>query len=150
MSQDLKSLTQLIREIRTCFNQLKALSEKLNSGLGVNPSMRAVLEGLDAETGRTVPDLANERGVSRQHVQTVMNALLDENLVRVEENPEHKRSVLYLLTPEGTQTFEQVRKREADPMFQLASALPEAGTKQARDLIKLLNEHLKSQIEKET
>lgn len=150
MTQAAKTLTQLIREIRTCFNQMKALSEQLNAGLGITPSMRAVLEGLDAREGRTVPDLAKQRGVSRQHIQTVMNALLEQDLVRVVENPDHKRSVLYLLTPKGADTFEAVRRREAEPMTELAAALPDKEVDRARRLIAKMNDQLKSQIEKET
>ena len=150
MSQDAITLTQLIREIRTCFNLLKMLSEELNAGLGINPSMRAVLESLNVHAGRTVPELARPRGVSRQHIQTVMNALLEQGLVRAEDNPDHKRSVLYLLTPKGAKTFDEVRRREAEPMTKLAAALPEQDLEQARRLIAKLNNQLKSQIKKET
>jgi DNA-binding MarR family transcriptional regulator len=140
------TLTGLIREVRTCFNQLKSLSDQLNEGLGINASMRAVLEGLYGNEGRTVPDLARERGVSRQHVQTVMNALLDRNLVRAEDNPEHRKSALYVLTPKGDETFAEVRKREADPMISMASALSEHEMKTASALLARMNKELKTQI----
>lgn len=149
MTEATESLVGLIREIRTCFNLLKSLAEVLSSDLGINPSMRAVLEGLNHRDGRTVPDLARERGVSRQHIQTVVNALLEDELVRVEENPEHKRSVLYFLTPRGTDAFAEIQKREASPVTALASALPVEGVLQSRSLIARLNKELKSLIEKE-
>lgn len=149
MTEATETLVSLIREIRTCFNLLKSLAEQLGSDLGINSSMRAVLEGLGSSSGRTVPDLARERGVSRQHIQTVVNALLEENLVSVVENPEHKRSVLYLLTPGGAATFAEIQKREANPLAALACALPEDGVLQSRALIARLNEELKSLIEKE-
>lgn len=125
MPSETQSLTRLIREVRTCFNQLKHIAELTTEGLDINPSMRAVLEGLNHPEPRTVPDLAKEKGVSRQHVQTVMNALLEKNYVEPEDNPNHKRSVLYRLTPSGRETFEKIQRRETAPMTALAAALPE-------------------------
>lgn len=142
----METLTHLIREVRTCFNQLKSLSDQLNEGLGVNASMRAVLEGLHSNDGRTVPDLARERGVSRQHVQTVMNSLLDRNLVRAEDNPEHKKSVLYVLTPKGAEIFAEVGRREAAPMVSLADAFSEQEINTACALLARMNRELKAQI----
>lgn len=142
-----QALTQLIREVRTCFNQLKSLSEQLSAGLGITPSMRAVLEDLDLETGRTVPDLARKRGVSRQHIQTVMNTLADQDLVRAVDNPGHKRSVLYLLTPAGAETFAEVRRREAAPMAALSDALPTDDLARASALLTRLNALLADRID---
>ena len=42
-------LMALIGQVRTCFNRLKALAEELHEDLGVNPSMRAVMETLAAK-----------------------------------------------------------------------------------------------------
>ena len=46
MPSETQSLARLIREVRTCFNQLKGISEITISDLDVTPSMRAVMEGL--------------------------------------------------------------------------------------------------------
>ncbi len=146
MADATEPLTRLVREIRTSFNLLRALAEQLSADLGINPSMRAVLEGLASGEGRTVPDLARERGVSRQHIQTVMNALLEQGLVRAVENPGHKRSVFYRLTRGGAEAFARVRAREAGPLAALAGALPEAEIDQARALIARLNGELESQV----
>jgi DNA-binding MarR family transcriptional regulator len=48
-----------------------------------------------------VPVLARARGVSRQHVQVVVDALEAEGLVTLEHNPDHRRSRLVRVTPEG-------------------------------------------------
>ena len=66
MTQSVQTLSTIIREIRTCLSQMKMLSEQLRSDLCVNPLMRAVLEGLSVDTGRSVPGLG---GVSRQRIQ---------------------------------------------------------------------------------
>jgi len=142
MNTKTETLTKLIREVRTCFNQLRTLAETLNADLGVNPSMRAVMESLSRNTPRTVPDLAQERGVSRQHVQKVINALLDQDMVQSGENPDHKRSVLYLLTPIGEQLFTEIRQREADPMRSLSAALSHSDMTTTAEVLSRMNQEL--------
>ncbi|KUJ77779.1 MarR family winged helix-turn-helix transcriptional regulator [Ruegeria profundi] len=137
-----ETVTRLIREVRTCFNQLRSLAENLNADLDVNPSMRAVMESLARDAHRTVPDLAKERGTSRQHVQKVINGLLDQELVKASENPEHKRSVLYLLTSKGDQVFAEIRRREAAPMRALSEALSQADIEQTSDVLSRMNQTL--------
>ena len=142
MTTQTKTLTHLIREVRTCFNQLRTLAETLSADMEVNPSMRAIMESLSQKVPRTVPDLAKERGTSRQHVQKVINSLLDEDLVLTVENPEHKRSVLYLLTPKGDQVFREIRQREAAPMRSLAQALDQSDIAVAADVLARMNQQL--------
>jgi DNA-binding MarR family transcriptional regulator len=142
MTTNTKAMTGLIREVRTCFNQLRTLAENLNADLGINPSMRAIMESLSHATPRTVPDLAQERGTSRQHVQKVINGLLDQDLAKSEENPDHKRSVLYLLTAKGEAAFTEVRQREAAPMQTLSDALKQSEITAATGLISRMNQEL--------
>jgi len=47
--------------------------------------MRAVLEGLDRSGPRTVPAMARARLVTRQHIQTILNELLERKLVETQE-----------------------------------------------------------------
>lgn len=119
-----QALTKVIRNVRGCFNLLKRLSEQLNEDLGINPSMRAVMESLFRHSPQTVPEIARERGVTRQHVQMIMNSLLEDRLVESRSNPAHRRSVLYCLTAEGLTAFEEIMRREAEPMRRIAAAMP--------------------------
>lgn len=149
MTTQTETLTRLIREVRTCFNQLRTLSELLNADLGINASMRAIMESLSQNVPRTAPELAQERGTARQHVQRVINRLLDQDLVRIEENPDHKRSVLYLLTPKGEKVFTEIRKREADPMRSLSETFSQADINVAADVLLRMNHKLDHLIKQE-
>ena len=146
MTAETETLTRLIREIRTCFNQLRSLAESLGADLEVNPSMRAIMESLFRDVPMTVPDLAKERGTSRQHVQKVINGLLDQGLVTVVENPEHKRSVLYLLSPKGEGVFAEIRQREAAPMRALSEALDQAEIENTAAVLSRMNDQLNQLI----
>lgn len=144
MPDQYEELDALIREIRTAFNRLKATAEALHADLGVTASMRAVLEALVRDAPRTVPDIAREKSVSRQHVQTVVNALIEAGLVSSRDNPGHKRSPLYQPTAQGKRLFAEIRAREAAPLARLAACLPEAELRDARRLLARLNEGLAS------
>ncbi|UCH74587.1 MAG: MarR family transcriptional regulator [Rhodospirillales bacterium] len=122
MKPKARQLYAVIRQVRTCFNRLKSLSDEMNRDLEVNASMRAVMEALSAE-GRTVPDIARARSVSRQHIQVNMDALLAKGLVESRANPAHKRSPLYLLTDGGEAIFAEIRRREVEVLEQLADGL---------------------------
>lgn len=144
MTQKQQEMTALIREIRTAFNRLKAIAEALHADLEVNPSMRAVLQALVSKAPQTVPEIAKERGVSRQHVQKVMNVLLEGGLVRTENNPDHKRSDFYHPTPRGEGVFAEIQTRELEPMEKLADALPEREIIAATQLLAQLNETIET------
>lgn len=79
--------------------------------------MRAVLEFLLRNGDTTVPDMARSRGVSRQQIQSLVNPLLEQGLVRTVANPAHRRSALIQLTGRGSQTIRRMRRREAQAFF---------------------------------
>lgn len=105
-------LYQLIWQTRRLFQRLRSTSEELLEGNGINASHRAVLEFLHQEQPQTVPQIAREKSVSRQHVQIIVNELLDLDLIKSSENPAHKRSPLIQLTSKGKALFESIQKKE--------------------------------------
>ena len=106
-------LEELIDETRLLWHALIAAAERLHAKERVTLGMRAVLEFLLVQGPVPVPEIARRRGVSRQHIQGLVNALLAENLVAVQENPAHRRSVLIGLTTNGERTIRRMKEREA-------------------------------------
>lgn len=148
MTEKEKALYRVFGEVRTCFNRLRSLAEHLHGDLGVNPSMRAVMETLAANGAQTVPDIARQKGVSRQHIQTIMNALGDAGFVELVDNPAHKRSPLFALTAKGEVVFAEIRERETEPLRALAEAMSLGTLDEARTFLAELNRQLQHQIEK--
>lgn len=70
-----------------------------------------VLRTLISEGPQTVPELARSRPVSRQHCQTIANALEAQGFIRFVENPRHKRSHLMEVTRKGRDRYERMRKQ---------------------------------------
>jgi DNA-binding MarR family transcriptional regulator len=115
------ALYQVIWQTRRLFQRLAATGDALHADVGLNASQRALLEFLEGREPQTVPEIARERGVSRQHVQILVNQLLGLGLVRTQENPAHRRSVLVERTEEGREVFKSVRRREAVGLTEMAA-----------------------------
>jgi DNA-binding MarR family transcriptional regulator len=95
----------------------------MHAAIGVTASVRAVMSALAAEDGRTVPELARERAVSRQHIQSVINEMLTDGLVEATRNPSHRRSARFVLTEEGRRRLRVIGERETQFLTRLAPAI---------------------------
>lgn len=62
-----------------------------------------------ANSGVTVPSIARVLGQSRQAVQRITDVMKKDGLLRYEDNPEHKRSVLVCLTDAGQDVYTSLR-----------------------------------------
>ncbi|MBX9746272.1 MAG: MarR family transcriptional regulator [Hyphomonadaceae bacterium] len=72
------------------------------------------LRTLVKEGPMTVPEMARTRPVSRQHCQTICNALEMQGLVEFIDNPKHKKSKLVRVTKKGRSRFESMRSQFLD------------------------------------
>ncbi len=116
-----EKMTALTAAVRAVFNRLKALGDDLHGDLEVTAAMRAVMEALSAEGAMTVPQIARIKGVTRQHIQLLTDALAEAGLAAVKENPAHRRSSLIALTDKGKRTFAKMRAREVPVVANLAN-----------------------------
>ncbi len=113
-SVDDSDLTVLIDEVRLLFHTLTHTAEALHRSRAINPSMRAVLEYLGRHGDSPVPRIAEARRVSRQHIQVIVNDLVESGLVELCTNPAHRRSKLATLTQLGGQTLADMLADEHD------------------------------------
>jgi len=104
------------------------------------------MASLAAAGGRAVPDLARERGVSRQHIQSVINELLGAGLVASVRNPSHRRSPLLALTDEGLRRLRSVEAREAEYLTRIAPAVSHLELAAASRLFDHLERDLAAQL----
>ncbi|WFB34928.1 MarR family winged helix-turn-helix transcriptional regulator [Kiritimatiellota bacterium B12222] len=127
----------LFEEIRLLHNRLRWLGDQVHEKVGQTSAKRSLLFSLYREGACTVPDLARERLVSRQIIQTQINLLLDEGLVASQINPRHKRSKQMVLTKKGRLLVEKMLEKES----KLLSA---AGSPLANESLAEMVEHLKT------
>ncbi len=129
-------LDGLLNEVRLLWHVLVQQGERLLADQPVTLAMRAVLEFLERHGAATVPRIARNRRVSRQHIQVIVNGLLQQRLVRMRENPAHKRSALAELTPRGQAMIAAIRQREAQFLGGLPFKVGGGELKQARRVLR--------------
>ena len=92
MSKKAQALEMLITETISLYQRLRAVAEDLHGFDRLSGGKRGVLRDLYINGEQTVPQMARSRPVSRQHIQTIVNPLHEEGLVKFVENPAHRRS----------------------------------------------------------
>lgn len=145
-SESKSTLYPLIWRVRRLFQTLRATSEALLEGYGINSSQRAVLEFMFQAPAQTVSQIAREKSVSRQHIQTVVNDLLALGLVITANNPSHKRSPLIRLTAEGKSLFLSIRKQETRFLKKVEAELSERDLRKAAATLQSVEDSLSTRL----
>jgi DNA-binding MarR family transcriptional regulator len=92
------ALTELILLVFRLNGRLLDAAERMAVAGGLTAARWQVLGGVLPEP-RTVADVARVMGLTRQSVQRVANALVDEGFATWEPNPRHRRAKLLAPTP---------------------------------------------------
>lgn len=108
----IEELLAFAAEIRLLFHALRRQSDRVHAELGLTAGERSLLESLRDTGPRTVPQMARTAGVSRQHVQSVVNPLVGRGLLELRPNPKHKRSPLCVLSSEGEERIVRAHREE--------------------------------------
>jgi DNA-binding MarR family transcriptional regulator len=96
-----------------------------------------------ADNGQlAVPHLARTVGTSRQNIQLIIDRLKAEGCVEASNNPAHKRSPLYRLTPQGLEVLALASRAESQ-MFERLD-LSEAQIQAALQVLSQISQHLGS------
>jgi DNA-binding MarR family transcriptional regulator len=108
-----KALFELGMEVVHTYFRLRAAAEKIGADTPAGAGSLGLLRSLAVDGPQPVPQLARERQVTRQHIQTMVNELAEQGLVEFTENPAHKRSKLVAISRRGeTRLKELIEKIE--------------------------------------
>jgi DNA-binding MarR family transcriptional regulator len=135
---------QLIWQTRRLFQRLRTVSEVLMENTVINAPQRAVLEFVVLKAPQTVQQIAQFLSVSRQHVQVIVNELLELELLEAIENPAHKRSPLIKVNNSGKKLFKTIQTREAAALKNLEGRIPAKDIATTIKTLKALDEYLAS------
>lgn len=115
----------LIFEILRIHGRLIAAGDALTADLGLTSARWQVLGTVRARsTALTVSDLARLLGQSRQSIQRLVNEMTDDGLLRLADNPGHKRASLLVLTEKGSDIGEKVERRRIQWTAEIAAQIP--------------------------
>lgn len=124
--------SHVIDRTRVMLHRAVLAAEAIHDGSEVTVPMRAVLEFLRRDGEHTVSAIARARSVSRQHIQVVVNELLDLGLVERIDNPQHRSAPLIRLTPVGEARIDEMHRRERDAFEPLLVGHPELSEERLR------------------
>jgi len=144
-----QKMVALTTAVRLAFNRLKGLGDELHRDLEVTTAMRAVMETLAGQGPMTVPQIAKLKGVTRQHIQLLADALVEAGLAVVKENPAHRRSSLIALTDKGRRMFAKMGAREAPIIEEVAAAFEAQELERAAHVLNRLSAALEQHAQAE-
>ncbi len=130
------ALAALFDQTVMLFHRLRAEAEAVHTQGKLSAGLRGVLLELHRLGHQTVPQMARTRPVSRQHIQILVNRLLEDGFVELRPNPAHKRSSLVALTARGKQEVEATQRREEQLLSHLQVKLKPCDVKHAVETLK--------------
>jgi len=149
MAQTTTAVETLTREIRACFHRLKALVDAQHRELDMTAAQRGVLESLREGGEQTVPQIARSKRVTRQHIQVLVNKLVESGLVETRANDRDRRSPRVALTDAGRAMFDRMRERERGVVAGLALALAACDLDATRTTLEAMHAYLDGRLESE-
>lgn len=135
-SDPVQNLTQSVLAVFRANGLLLAWGDRFAAPLGLTSARWQMLGAIAlAGEARSAPQLASAMGVTRQGAQKQLNLLLAEGLVAQLPNPQHQRSPLYRLTPEGESLYRRIEERWTAAAGRLAASLDGAELAAARRIL---------------
>jgi DNA-binding MarR family transcriptional regulator len=126
-----EALYEVMYSARALMHRLRFAVEQLHGGGDLAAGKRGVLMSLDDLGPQTAPQLARARPVSRQHIQMMVNPMLEDGYVELIDNPAHKRSKLVRLTGKGQRVVDRMKAREKKIFGALEIKVPPREMKRA-------------------
>lgn len=118
------TFTEIVIESFKLSGLLATEGDRIAAPLGLSSARWKILGALArSETPLTVSQIARNMGQSRQAVQSLVNIMSEIGLVEFQNNPNHKRAKLAVLTPNGKHTYEQIEAIQVPWANQRASQI---------------------------
>ena len=109
--------------------------------VGLSSSLWQVLGAID-ETPLPVAQIARNMGLTRQSVRRTTNVLKDKGFVEFQENPNHQRAKLVVLTKQGHNVLDQVTKIQIAWSNSVSKGLSATKLKAVIQIMRFLSERL--------
>ncbi len=131
------AVTELILEAFRLNGRLLEAGDRLTASLGLTSARWQILGAINEE-GRplSVAQIGRRMGLSRQNVQRITNELERLGFVTFENNPDHKRAKLVVLTPSCRRTLAKLAAIQADWANKLADGIGETTLKRTVETLR--------------
>ncbi|MDJ0832565.1 MAG: MarR family transcriptional regulator [Gammaproteobacteria bacterium] len=103
------TFTEIVIESFKLSGLLANEGDRIAAPLGLSSARWKILGALArSETPLTVSQIARNMGQSRQAVQSLVNIMSETGLIEFQNNPNHKRAKLAVLTPTGVNSYQEM------------------------------------------
>jgi len=131
--------TKLILETFRFNGLLIASGDQLAKEIDLSSALWQVL-GAVGEAPLSMAQIARNMGLSRQSVRRSANKLRDKGLINFENNPDHKRAKLVVMTKKGLQILEKMKKKQVDWSNHLSEEFSSKDLEETVKMIKSLSD----------
>jgi DNA-binding MarR family transcriptional regulator len=140
-----EAATRVILSAFRAHGQLLSAGDALPAAEGLTSTRWQVL-GAISLAGRplTVPQIARRMGLTRQSVHATVKRLVQDGLVELAPNEDHRRSLLVNLTEAGRARYEAIDRRQADWVNRLAAGLHDSDLETAARVLGGLSNRLEA------
>ncbi len=142
-----KEIYQVTWLIRRAFRLMGTRVDQYLKDLDISACDRSVMDYLYPDQKLSVPQIAELYDVSRQHIQSIVNSLLEREIVELHDNPKHKRSPLISFSKSGLELYREIRQRDDKAFTSLFSEIKKSDSKITRKTLKKLIDKLAIEIE---
>ncbi|MBL8228906.1 MAG: hypothetical protein JNL98_10530 [Bryobacterales bacterium] len=130
-------------------HRLTALAQTIHGQGAGSAARRGVMQSLTRHGNLTVPQMARMRPVSRQHIQSVVDELREDELVEILPNPASRRSPLVALTTKGAKLTGKMRKRELRLLEEADLDVSDKRVRQAVETLQTIADALMERVTQE-
>lgn len=143
-----EALTNLMLDLFRTNSLILSSGDRLVSPLGLTSARWQVL-GAIAAAGRPQPVawLARDLGVNRQNVQRIVTDLKQDELVRMEPNPHHRRAQLVVLTAKGSAALDAAMALQTPWVNNLSEGLTESDLETMHEVLVTMRNRLEREKE---
>ncbi len=131
-----KEMEELYSELFDAAGLGRRVGEQIAALEGQTQSRWQTMWTIDAAGSLTIPQIARRLGVSRQNEQRVVNDLVDAGLAELVPNPDHRRSQLARLTPEGERVLGSINRAAEESHQAILEQFSDAQVRQLRKLLR--------------
>lgn len=140
-------ITALTEEVFAVNGRLLRAGDAVASSSDLTSARWQVL-GVVAHRPATVAEIARQRGLRRQSVQSTVNRLRADGHVSASPNPDDRRAPLIRLEPAGREVLVRLAPLQAEWANGLATAAPPEDIETALRVLRRLRAHLDTAEEK--
>ncbi|MEZ9547227.1 MULTISPECIES: MarR family winged helix-turn-helix transcriptional regulator [Vibrio] len=139
---DNTSLESIFRLVHSLKRQMSEQIESLDSEIA--PMNIRVMKIITKKSPCTAIDIAHYLNRDKAQVTRLVNALINQELVKKSPNPEDKRSQLLILTNKGQEVMSKVSDIDRDMLKRMTKGMTEDELEQFRKIAKKMAQNLEN------